>query len=125
MASHFGTYAAGTNADAVIFVGPSRCWVYRVAVVNAETIAQDDDNYSIFTVRNAATRNVLATANTTRGGVGLRANTITDLTEANITEAGAYLAKDDVLVFEKSHAGTGQRTDEMRVIVYFVPMNTI
>lgn len=122
----FGTVAAGTAASRVLWTAPWQCWVYGARVINGAAIAQSDTDYSTFILQNVRPGNTqqIATA-TTRVTSGIAiAQTSAAFSAANFVSAGAYLKAGDTVRLDKADTGAGRATDEMKVVLLYVPIHS-
>ncbi len=119
---HVGTAGATVDQRAGIFRPEVDAYITNIALVDAAGITQSDVDYASFEFRNMGNNNVLASCTTqTTGGRNFTQDAAVNVTANLIVDADAFVAKDAVVRFLKTHTGAGKAITEMRAFIDFIP----
>lgn len=117
-----GSAAAGNTLTCPCWHTPSDCYIWRVELINAANITNDNSNYSNYEVRQYATGNTLVTANTTiTSGITVLANTPVPLTPNAIVDTDAWVPANTLVRFNKTEVGSGAALTNAYLVIHYIP----
>lgn len=118
------TVQAATAATSPIYTSARDTWISKVEVAVASPIPASNTDFVRFTLRNAATRAVLASATTSTGSLGQAGASMSINGDVLLSGAAACIPKGAQLLVEISQSGAGAPVVNPKFTVHCVPFGT-
>lgn len=124
---HFGTIAAGTNDQRALYQLQKAGKILDAKLFNSSDITQDDSNYSTYTLARkdadgTNSQQIVAANTKLTGGIDVNSYAPVSLGQATIiADADSVFISGQLVTLDKTDTGTGQPSDEMKVILDFIP----